>query len=123
MYIGTEQLTTLLHVGKGIEQWIGTYYNQEHDYTGIKWLSIQKGKENEYNIVHFDVFDDGDEEFSDIGGFTAVDPDFTYGKLDTFETAEEALSFAQENYGCKLDKFVSFGMIQNEYDKYLKTRG
>lgn len=118
MYIDMEQVQTLLNLGRAIEQWIGVY--REYDYTAIKWLRIKRNGENTYDVIYSDVIDDGDENFNDVYEFTATDPDFTYGKIDSFQTAEEAINFALEQYGCKPDKFVGSGMIQEEYAKYLK---
>ena len=118
MYLDSEQVQTLLNLGSVIEQWIGAY--REHDYTALKWLMIKKNSASTYDVIYSNVIDDGDDSFHDIYEFTATGPDFAYGKIDSFQTAEEATNFALEQYGCKLDRFVGSGMIQEEYAKYLR---
>lgn len=109
-----------MNLGRPVEQWIGTY--REYDYTAIKWLMIERSNSNNYEVTYFDVMDEGHGNFLDIYEFTATDPDFVYGKTNSFHTAEAAINFVLEQYGCKIDKFVGSGMIQEEYARYLKTR-
>jgi len=51
-----------------------------------------------------------------------LDVDEPEGKISSFETREEALHYVTEKLGGSLDRFVRDGEVQQEYEKYLKTR-
>ena len=119
-YLMTEQLKSRLNVGGAIDQWLGTY--EEEREVIIKWINIFSDKDG-YHVLFIESYDEGDEDFVDVVSFSAVDPDGTYGVLNTFDTSEEVIKFVMEEYGASADKFVAGGMIQEEYIKYLSTRG
>jgi len=118
MNLTKEQLTSNLRLGKSIEQWLS--YIKENDYAIINWLRIDKEKDDMYSVSYFEVFDEGSEEFIDIYEFSKLDPDEPYGIINTFNSVEESLEFATRTYGASIDKFVSGGMIQEEYRDYLR---
>lgn len=119
-YLNESELKTRLKLGKSVEQWLGA--GQIDDYTVIKWLSIEHERGQLYNVVYLEVFDEGDEDFTDIVEFLSVDPDAEYGVVNTFSSVDEALQFVQDQYKASLNKFVSDGMISFEYIDFLKTR-
>ena len=119
-YLTQEQLTGNLRLGKSVEQWLG--HAAIDDYIILKWLRIDKEKTGEYSVAYFQSFDEGNREFIDIYEFSAVDPDDMFGVIHSFPELDEALRFAVENYAASLNKFVSAGMIQQEYLNYLNSK-
>lgn len=119
-YLENSQLITNLRLGKRIEQWLGT--TKEQGETVVKWLSIESQKDGTYMVTYLEVFDEGSEDFLDIYEFSAPDPDLEFGRSDSFVTYEEALEFSRQRYGCRDDKFVTAGQIQEEYRLYLLSR-
>ncbi|SHH75468.1 hypothetical protein SAMN04488109_5161 [Chryseolinea serpens] len=120
IYLENSQLITYLRLGKTIEQWLGTTKEQEE--TIIKWLSIASEKDGTYRVTYHEVFDEGSEDLLDIYDFSVPDPDLEFGESDSFATYEEALEFSRQKYGCRDDKFVTAGQIQEEYRLYLLSR-
>lgn len=120
IYLENSQLITYLRLGKTIEQWLGTTRDEVD--TIIKWLTIESEKNGTYIVTYLEVLDEGNEDFLDIYEFSAPDPDLPFGKSDTFATYEEALEFSRQRYGCRDDKFVNVGQIQEEYRLYLLSR-
>jgi hypothetical protein len=114
-----EQLRSNLSLGKSVEQWL---MPETFDtYTLLKWITIERNKDFTYSTSYTEVFDDGDENFTDIYAFSYADPDEP-AVLNTFGSYDEALDFVTEAYHAALDKFVTPGMLQDEYKDYLKTR-
>ena len=118
-YLNEEQLKTNLSLGKVVEQWLGS--KKEEDYVTLRWLSIEKERNGNYTVAFIECFDDRNSEFTDIYEFSSLDPDEPEGVLNTFVTADDALNFATSNYSASNSKYVSLGMIQEEYKKYLKS--
>ncbi|PTS93380.1 hypothetical protein DBR11_25390 [Pedobacter sp. HMWF019] len=116
-YLDIEQLKTNLSLGKTVEQWLG--HKHEEDYTVLKWLSIKKERNAEFNVAYIESFDEGSDDFIDIYEFSTLDPDELLGVINTFSTKDEALDFSVNEYGASMGKFVSQGMIQEEYALYL----
>lgn len=119
-YLDKQQLATALSLGKPVEQWIGV--DEKSDYTVIKWLRIDKEKDGTYSLSYFQVFDEGSEGLLDIYEFHAVNPDEQYGKIDSFDTADNALYATYSMYDAKPDKFVNGGLIQSLYNEYLLNK-
>lgn len=110
-----EQLKGNLSVGKAVEQWLS--HESKEDYTVLKWLRIDKEKDSNYSVSYFECFDDGDDDFTDIYEFSSLDPDEPY-VINSFNSVNEALDFAVNNYSASLERFVTDGMIQEEYVQY-----
>jgi hypothetical protein len=117
-YLTQEQLSSNLNMGKPIEQWLP--HLKKEDYTIIKWLRIDRERDNTFIVAYFEAFDEGNETFFDVYEFSTLDPDKPYGQLSAFKNAIDAISFCIQNYGAKENKFVNNGMIQEEYAEYLK---
>lgn len=117
-YLMEEQLRTNLRLGKSVEQWLG--FKKEEDYTTLKWLSIEK-KNGNYTVAFIECFDEGSSDFIDIYEFSLLDPDEPEGILNTFISIDDALDFAKSKYNASTNKYVSSGMIQEEYKEYLKS--
>lgn len=57
---------------------------------------------------------------SSVYEFSALDPDRSYGQVDSFRTVDDAFQFACEQTGADPRKFVNAGVVQDEYrDAYL----
>lgn len=120
VYLQNEQLRTNLRLGRTVEQWLG--YKQEDDYIVLRWISIEKESSDEYSVAYIESFDEGSEDFLDIYEFSTLEPDEPLGIVTTFSTIDEAISFSLDEYSAKMDRFVSAGMMQEEYRTYLNEK-
>ncbi|TDQ12031.1 hypothetical protein [Pedobacter metabolipauper] len=120
IHLTIEQLKANLSLGKTVEQWLG--YKDENSYTILKWISIEKEHHGEYSVAYIESFDEGNEDFIDIYEFSTLDPDEPLGIISTFSNIDEAIDFSLNEYGASVDKFVSGGMIQEEYLIYLNSK-
>lgn len=117
-YLTDIQLKSNLSLGFAVEQWLGHY--REENYTIIRWLRIEKARDQTYAVAYFECFDEDDDNFLDIYEFSLVNPDEPYGSLSQFDNCEDALSFSENVYQASIEKYVSVGMIQEEYRDYLR---
>jgi len=118
-YLKDDQIRARLRLGKSVEQWLGVV--QETDYTILKWLSIDKESDESFSVTYFESFDEGNEDFLDIYAFSLVDPDEPFGVINTFYSIADALEFAEVIYKASPNKYISAGVIQEEYrSKQLK---
>ena len=120
IYLNIEQLNANLRLGRTAEQWLG--YKNEEDYTILKWISLEREPSGKYSVVYIESFDEGSDEFIDIYEFLTLDPDMPFGVVNTFSSIDDALAFSVKEYGALKDKFVSSGMIQEEYLSYLNMK-
>ncbi|QKJ31600.1 hypothetical protein HQ865_18125 [Mucilaginibacter mali] len=114
-YLTIEQLRTNISLGKPVEQWLS--HESKEDYTILKWLRIYKERDQTYSVNYIECYDDGDDDFIDIYEFSSLDPDELYFS-NSFDSVGGALDFSVSNYSASLDKFVTGGMIQEEYILY-----
>jgi len=96
-YLKEEQLKSNLSLGFPIEQWLSHY--KEEDYTVIRWLRIDKEKDQNYTLAYFECFDEGNENALDIYEFSMLNPDEPFGVLTQFDKIEDALNFSENSYG------------------------
>lgn len=118
-YLTEEQLESNLSLGIAVEQWLGTI--NEGDYIIIRWLRIDRERDRNYTVAYFECFDDGNEGFLDIYEFSRLNPDELYGVLSEFDNFNDALNFAETSYESSNSRYVSAGMIQEEYSDYLNN--
>lgn len=59
------------------------------------------------------------EDFLDIYTFSLVDPNEPFGVIHTFSSISDALEFAEVTYKVSPNKYISAGMIQEEYRDYI----
>jgi len=116
-YLTEEQLKFNIGYGRAVEQWLG--FEEEQESTILKWLRIDKERNEMFSVTYFESFDEGSHEFLDMYEFSMVDPDEPFGVINTFSSISDALTFASLAYNAAEDKFVSSGMIQEEYRVYL----
>lgn len=119
-YLKEEQLKANLSLGKAVEQWLT--YIKEQDYVILKWLRIDKEKNGTYTVAYFESFDEGNSDFLDVYEFSLLDPDEPFGTISTFNSIEDALEFSKVTYNAADSKYVTAGMIQEEYRFYLSKR-
>jgi hypothetical protein len=119
-YLTIVQLNQNLQLGKSVEQWLSA--DKRDNYTVLKWLRIDKEKSSTYSVCYFESFDEGNKDFVDIYEFSLLSPDDLGGVVNTVGSVEEALDFAVSNYAASRDRFVSAGIIQDEYSIYLNKR-
>jgi hypothetical protein len=117
-YLTEEQLKSNLSLGYAVEQWLSHY--RKEDYTIIRWLRIDKERDQNYTVAYFECFDEGNDDFLDIYGFSLLNPDEPYGVLTQFNNSGDALAFSATAYEASNGKYISSGMIQEEYRDYLR---
>jgi len=117
-YLTDGLIRTRLRLGKSVEQWLDDV--QEDDYTILKWLSIDKENDESFSVAYFECFDEGNEDFMDIYAFSLIDPDEPFGVIHTFPSIVDALEFATFTYKASSYRYISTGMIQEEYRDYIK---
>ncbi len=115
-YLTKDQLKTNLRLGRTVEQWLGA--TREEDYVILKWISIQKEGDQGYSVTYIESIDEGDEDFLDIYEFSSVDPDEPFGRTATFSSIDDALKYVAHSYSASNIKYVSRGLIQEEYTRY-----
>jgi len=118
-YLVYEQLGANLSIGKSIEQWLPPDIHP--NYIVLRMLTISKERNSTYATSYVEYFDEGNEKFTDVYAFTFLNPDEPE-LLNNFNSVDEALQFVLASYNATPDKFVTQGMIQDEYKDYLKTR-
>ncbi len=119
-YLKEEQLKSSLRLGKAVEQWLT--FTKEQDYVILKWLRIDKEKNDSYTVAYFESFDEGNFDFLDIYEFSLLNPDEPFGVINTFNSVEDALIFSKSTYDASNEQYVTSGMIQEEYRNYLSKR-
>lgn len=117
-YLSEEQILTQLNAGRAIEQWLG--HTDAQNYRTIRWLRIDKTDNGNFNVILFEVFDDGSLSNLDIYNFEALDPDNPYGLKITFDGAKEAIEGSYV-FGASKDRFVPSGVIQDVYSDFLQN--
>jgi len=86
----------------------------------IEWLSIKKD-DDKYLLNHFNMNDDGDENYCDLYSFSPVEEENYAGNEYEYYSLEEVLKNAESKFKADLNKFVNEGVVQDIYLKYKKT--
>ncbi len=119
-YLNKDEMQSRLRFGKSVAQWLGVV--QGDNYTVLKWLSIDKEKDDFFSVTYFESFDEGNKDFLDIYAFSLVDPDAPFGVIHTFSSIVDALDFAELTYIASPNKYTAVGGIQEEYRDYIKRQ-
>lgn len=119
-YVDQSLLVARLRAGRSLEQWLGTRIVESE--VVIHWLQLNREPDGQYSITRFEVYDEGNEELHDVHEFSPVGVDEPYGATTLFESPEETLAAAQDRFGAKPDRFVSKGIVQDEYADYVLRR-
>lgn len=119
LYLNELEIIARLSIGKSVAQFLSA--QKAEDYTILKWFTIGEGEEKPYSLYYHEVFDEGDEHNLNLFDFSPLDPeDLPFGLISEFETIEEVLIFAENEYYASPIKYVPENMINEEYAKYLK---
>lgn len=120
-YLSFSDAHQRLESGCAIEQWLQAV--RDGDDRLIKWLRIHVERPGEFGVTLLTVYDQGDDEYLDVGDFQPYFPDEPFGVMTIFKTPEAAIAFAVHNLGAKPEKFVNDGLIQKEYADFIRVNG
>ncbi|MCO4294134.1 hypothetical protein NF867_14820 [Solitalea sp. MAHUQ-68] len=110
-YLLESQLSSYLRPDKTIEQFIGRIEFPE--YSGFRWISIDRDKD-EFKLIVHEVFDDSNE-IESIYNFSYIEPDDLYGKeIQTFDSLDDALETAERLYSASRNRYLTFGFLDEE---------
>lgn len=112
-YLTDIEVRTLLNLGKTVEMFLGKSQTDG----SISWVSVHRGKENNFELSSYSVFDDGDIDHLDIYDFEPVDPDNVVNTVE-FEIWDGVLEELKRRIGSNTLRFVNQGMVQEEYRVY-----
>jgi hypothetical protein len=120
-YIAPVQIAAQLRGGQAVEQWLG--HTNAKGYRSIKWLRIERDRNDQFCVAILECFDDGSPDFLDIYAFEPLDPDALNGVTKTFKEPEAAIAYATSEGGASIDQFVIGGQIQEIYARFLEQNG
>jgi hypothetical protein len=93
--------------------------SRQEDLLVIRFLRIDRERGGDFSVALFEVIDEGNKDFLDIYEFSPIDPDFPFGKMASFKSADDAVSYSKIELSADENKFVNAGIIQGEYkDRY-----
>jgi hypothetical protein len=117
-YLSESDLFSTLSSGGTVEQFLPP--RVESEYRALRWISITRGDTDLFSVSRYEVFDEGDLNHLDLYSFSFVDPDEPSVEYPDLPSAESALLIAERKFGADRRKYVSIGIIQDEYADYLK---
>lgn len=120
-FLREDQVLPQLRTGRSVEQWLS--YTIRGEYRTITYLSIAPTKKGDFVMCWSESFDEGNRDFHDVVEFSAVDEELNDQRATRHATAEEALAYAINKYGARLDRFVGNGMIQEVYASFIQEKG
>jgi hypothetical protein len=120
-YLSQIEIKHWLENGRPVEQWLSA--QPDGNDRVIKWVRIHKERRGGYGTTFFEIYDQGNESFIDVYEFQSYDPDEPYGLMKIFDDWESALSYATTELGANPERFVSDGVIQNEYKDFIILEG
>lgn len=112
-YIDESRIIHLLEVPRAIEQLLPSGLGDIG--AAVRVIRIEKSRSGKYAVILLELEDDGAPDFLDVYEFSAVNPDFPYGRIEYFESAYDAVSYCCDELGADRGKFIGDGMIQDEY--------
>ena len=116
-YLVADQMESALRRGKSVEQFLGG----SSDGIVISWIVICP-KDDEFQLWHFEVCDDGHEECLDLYSFSPASGDWPEAPVSTHAAPDDALAAAVRAFNADPSRWVNQFMIQDEYRDYLPTR-
>ncbi len=120
-YLSQFDVHQKLKNGRTIEQWLSV--RDDGDDRVIKRISIHRERHGEYAATLFETYDQGNQSFIDVYEFQSIEPDEPYGLMKAFDDWESALAYVTTELGANPDRFVSEGMIQDEYKDFIAREG
>jgi len=116
-YLTRSQIQSALSRGRHVEQLLSpTTINGA---TVLRWIDLHPAND-QFAIRLYEVFDDGSEDYLDIYSFEPVNPD-EEPTPRSFDSLDDALSFAESSYTASRDRYVNQAVIQDEYADYLRN--
>ena len=116
-YLTRSQIQSALSRGRHVEQLLSpTTINGA---TVLRWIDLHPAND-QFAITLYEVFDDGSEDYLDIYSFEPVNPD-EEPTPRSFDSLDDALSFAESSYTASRDRYVNQAVIQDEYADYLRN--
>ncbi len=116
-HLVADQIGAALRRGKSVEQFLGG----SADGTVISWIEICP-KADEFQLWHFEVCDDGHDEFLDLYSFSPASGDWPEAPVSAHATPDEALAEAVRAFRADPSRWVNQFLIQDEYRDYLPSR-
>lgn len=89
------------------------YLGKSND-DSISWIDVQRVRGGVFQLNIYSVFDDGDVDRLDVYDFSPVDPDKPF-EVYEFESLDLLMNYIKVKYNFDSHRFVSEGMIQEEY--------
>ena len=118
-YLPQSQLKTYLKMGRDITQFIGI--GEYFESKTFDWV-LMSGTEDDARIQLIRSIDEGDDYYCDVMSFSIIgedDPD----EIKEFRgNLEQCLAWLKKEFGGSPDKFLGKGMIDQEYENYVKNR-
>lgn len=112
------QIQSALSRGRHVEQLLSP--TAINGVTALRWIDLHLSND-QFAIVLYEVFDDGSEDYLDIYSFAPVNPDDD-PTPHSFDSLDDALTFAESSYAASRDRYVNQAVIQDEYADYLRNR-
>ena len=117
-YLAENDAKSALRGGRAIEQLLEG--RLEAGLQIVRFVTIAHEATGENSVTLHEVFNGGNFDVLDVYEFSPLDPDRSYGQVDSFRTVDDAFQFACEQTGADPRKFVNAGVVQDEYrDAYL----
>jgi hypothetical protein len=96
---------------------IGEYFES----TTFDWI-LMSGTDKNVQIQLIRTVDEGDEHHCDVMSFSTLGEDDPEELKEFKGTLEECLNWLEVELGGSRDKFLGKGMINQEYEVYVKNR-
>ena len=107
-----------LNRGKGVGQFLGSF--EHNGEKAIRYLLIY-ANEKEFRLLVQESYDEGSQDFCDIGEFTSIHGDDETPQ-HTFPSLEQTLDFATQNYGSSSERWVNESVIDDEYADFIQNK-
>ncbi|MEW8382920.1 MAG: hypothetical protein AB2689_05210 [Candidatus Thiodiazotropha taylori] len=118
-YLPSSQLKLYLKMGREITQFIGI--GEYFESTTFDWV-LMSGTEENAQIQLIRSVDEGDVYHCDVMSFSTIGEDDS-DEIKVYRgTLEDCLIWLSTELGGSPDKFLGKGMIDQEYEAYVKSR-
>lgn len=111
-YLAENDAKSALRGGRAIEQLLEG--RLEAGLQIVRFVTIAHEATGENSVTLHEVFNGGNFDVLDVYEFSPLDPDRSYGQVDSFRTVDDAFQFACEQTGADPRKFVNAGVVQDE---------
>ena len=118
-YLDLTTVQSYLNLGKTMEVFLGRI---SEDKEVISYIDLKRTESGEFEINHYELFDEGGLEFVDLYSFSSFDPDMGF-ETHTFDSIDLVIEFIHDISKLNEIKFLNAGLIQDEYKKLLISEG